>query len=103
MKFSPMFPTSASPHVFFRSETDRLTACIGPIFSTTRTGTTKNVTIDHAVPSTAADDLAHLLVNVLDHLQQHAHRGRNEPPHAKICGSRANAMRNPSVRLGVSP
>ena len=40
MKFSPMFPTSASPHVFRNSDSDRPTAVTGPTFSTTSTGTT---------------------------------------------------------------
>lgn len=53
-KFSPMLPTSASPHVFFKSETKRPTAATGPTFSTTSTGTTKNVITDHAVPKSAA-------------------------------------------------
>ena len=51
---SPSCPTSASPHVFLSSDTDRPTASIGPVFSTTRTGTTKYVITDHAVPRSIA-------------------------------------------------
>ena len=50
----PARPTSASPHVRFNRETDRFTASNGPTFSTTSTGTTKKVMIDHAVPRTLA-------------------------------------------------
>ena len=46
----PRLPTSDSPHAFLSNDTERPTASIGPVFSTTSTGTTKNVMIDQAVP-----------------------------------------------------
>ena len=42
----PMLAPSDSPQVFLITATERLTASIGPVFSTTRTGITKKVVMD---------------------------------------------------------
>ena len=53
LKISQMLvlPTICSPHVSLTRRELRLTASIGPTFSTTRTGTTRNVTRCQAKPS----------------------------------------------------
>ena len=98
----PALAIMFSPHVCLNSSADRFTASIGPTCSITITGSTRNVTSDHAEPDQGADDPAEDPGALLDRADHERHGRGQDGPRQQHVGPGAGGVHGVADRHGLA-
>jgi hypothetical protein len=95
-------PANCSPQVRFSSAVDALSAAMGPLFSTTSTGTTRKLITVHAMPSNP-ETICPTFCERLSMIRRINPTVAHTSAHPAMTGRRAAAARSPSPTVGSPP